>query len=63
MPIGHSVFFKRRASLSSRIWTHVAIIISPESLIHCSRNLGRAVVITPKIEFMEVYSLVSKSST
>jgi cell wall-associated NlpC family hydrolase len=57
MPIGHSVFFKRKASLSNRVWTHVAIVASNSELIHCSRHFGGKVVVTPKIDFLQVYSL------
>jgi len=60
MPIGHSVFFKRRESQSVRYWTHVAIIIGKDSLIHCTRNLGIGVVVSSKAEFQEVYSLSPK---
>jgi len=60
MPIGHTVFFKRKESKLERLWTHVAIIIGPNELVHCTRNLGRGVVITPKSEFMEIYSLAPK---
>lgn len=58
MPIGHSVFFKRKMSLINRTWTHVAIIVGTDQLIHCTRNLGNGVVITTKSEFLEVYDLV-----
>jgi cell wall-associated NlpC family hydrolase len=60
MPIGHSVFFKRKASLSNRIWTHMAIIVSSDELIHCSRHFGDRVVITQKAEFVETYALAPK---
>src|ERR1035437_2304024 len=62
MPIGHSVFLKRKTSLSTRPWTHIAIIISSYELIHCSRHCGKGVVITSKIVFMETYALVLKPS-
>ena len=57
MPLGHSVFLKRRTSTSDRIWTHAALIISPTELIHCSRHFGRQVVITSKAELLEIYAL------
>lgn len=60
MPLGHSVFFKRKASMKDRLWTHAAIIISPHELIHCSRHFGNQVIITPKIDFMETYTLAPK---
>jgi len=56
MPLGQTVFFKRRTSPSSRIWTHMAIIASPSELIHCSRHFGNKVTITAKPEFMEIYA-------
>lgn len=62
MPVGHSMFFKRKTSISSRIWTHIAIIASSHELIHCLRHCGNGVVITPKPVFMEIYALVPKPS-
>ncbi len=60
MPLGQTVFFKRRASTSDRIWTHVAIIASPTELIHCSRHNGNGVRVTTKAEFLEIYVLAQK---
>lgn len=57
MPVGQSVFFKRRESSLVRPWTHVAIIISSTDLIHCTRNLGDGVVITSRDIFLEKYCL------
>jgi hypothetical protein len=57
MPIGQSVFFKRKANTSNRIWTHVAIIYSNNELIHCSRHFGNKVVTTPKDQFLDIYAL------
>jgi len=58
MPIGHSAFFKRRGSkLVNRLWTHVAIVFGENELIHCTRNLGDGVVITPRPIFLEMYVL------
>ena len=62
MPVGHSVFFKRKASTSSRIWTHVAIIHSKDELIHCTRRLGGKVVVTACDEFLDVYTLAPHKS-
>lgn len=61
MPLGHSVFLKRKASPSNRIWTHMAIIISPTEFIHCSRHFGSKVTITSKIDFIETYALAPKA--
>ena len=41
MPLGHTVFFKRKANTSGRIWTHAAIIVSSCELIHCSRHFEK----------------------
>lgn len=60
MPLGHSVFLKRKASTANKIWTHVAIIVSRDELIHCSRHFGRQVTITPKAELLEIYTVVPK---
>lgn len=63
MPIGHSVFFKRKNSrLTHRSWSHIAIVVGPNELIHCTRNLGASVVITPKPIFLEAYDLTIKDS-
>jgi hypothetical protein len=59
MPIGHSVFFKKRKSTLPRSWTHVAIIFSDNELVHCSRLFGQ-VVVTPVRDFLEVYDLSVK---
>ncbi len=59
MPLGRSVFFKRKTSNLPRSWTHIAIIVSPNELVHCARRLG-FVVVTPKLEFLETYALTPK---
>jgi cell wall-associated NlpC family hydrolase len=59
MPLGHSVFFKRIASQLPRIWTHIAIIVSSDALIHCSRREGK-VVVTDKEKFLLNYRLSPK---
>ena len=57
MPIGHSVFFRRRLSqVTNRTWTHVGIIIGRDEIIHCTRNLGNGVVITTRHDMLEVYT-------
>jgi hypothetical protein len=57
MPIGHSVFLKRKTSRSGRSWTHVAIIVSFVEVIHCSRRFGGAVTVTAVPQLFEVYEL------
>lgn len=57
MPVGHVVFFKRRASPRPRVWTHAAIIFSATELIHCSRHGGNGVRVTHRDEFLETYAL------
>ena len=61
MPIGHCVFFKRRTSVTERVWTHVAMVYSSSELIHCARRFGGKVVVTPKAEFLDVYILTPQS--
>ncbi len=61
MPVGQTVFFKRKLSTSSRIWTHMAIIASSNELIHCSQHFGGKVTLTPKHEFMEIYAHIAKT--
>jgi cell wall-associated NlpC family hydrolase len=60
MPLGQTVFFKRKESMSSRVWTHAAIIVSPHELIHCTRHFGGRVAVTPKHEFVRIYTHVSR---
>jgi cell wall-associated NlpC family hydrolase len=57
MPVGRCVFFKRKNSRLDRQWTHVAIIVSEDALIHCTRNIGEGVTLTSKSDFLDVYSL------
>lgn len=57
MPVGHCVFFKRKNTRLNRHWTHVAIVFSADDLIHCTRNIGRGVVVTSKEAFLEIYQL------
>lgn len=57
MLLGHSVFFRRKSSMSPRLWTHVAIIFSESELIHCSLFFGKKVVVTSVDEFFKIYSL------
>lgn len=59
-PIGHSVFFRRKANTTDRIWTHMVLILSPDELIHCSSRFGGKVVITPWKDLFELYSHVPK---
>ena len=62
MPLGQCTFFKRKATVSDRIWTHVAIIFSSEEMIHCTRHFGNKVTITAKEEFLGVYQFISNRS-
>ena len=63
MPIGHSVFFKcKKSTNNKRIWTHVAIIVGKNELIHCTRNSDNGVVITPRPNFLERYRLVPSNT-
>ena len=57
MPLGHSVFFKRKDKMTKRYWSHVALVVAPDALMHCTRHLGSGVVLTPKSIFLEVYEL------
>src|SRR3989344_8218088 len=59
MPLGHSVFLKRRESQLPRSWTHIAIIVSLNELVHYARRMER-VVVTSRAEFLETYSLTPK---
>ncbi len=61
MPVGHSVFLRRKESTLCRVWTHVAIITSTDELIHCSRNCGNGVMLTEKEKLLEVYALAAIS--
>lgn len=59
MPIGHSVFFKRKAKVTDRVWSHAAIIFSQNELIHCSRHFGPGVTVTAKSDFLQLYDLAA----
>ncbi len=60
MPVGHSIFLRRKTSVSDRIWTHVAIIYSQTHIIHCSHHFGDKVTVTPRSDFIQIYGLVPK---
>ncbi len=60
MPLGHSLFLKRRLSQVRRFWTHVALIVSAGEVIHCSRHFGKMVTITPIDKLWEIYALAPK---
>lgn len=62
MPIGHSVFLKRRSEVTARHWTHMALIYAPREFIHCSRYLGHGVNIVSFEQMFSVYSLTTKPS-
>ena len=55
MPLGRSVFLKRKAKATERPWSHVAIIVGPDKLIHCTRHMGESVIVSSKDELMRVY--------
>jgi hypothetical protein len=59
-PIGHTVFLRRKANTSDRLWTHMVIIVSPDELIHCSSRFGNKVVVTRWDDLFELYSLAPK---
>ncbi|MBX4210840.1 C40 family peptidase [Candidatus Parcubacteria bacterium] len=62
MPIGHSVFFKRKAKSTARFWSHVAIIIGEDTLIHNTRHLGQGVSITEVSSLLYVYDLAEQAT-
>lgn len=57
MPVGYCAFFKKKNTRLYRPWTHVAIIVSKNTLIHCTRNIGNGVMLTPVSRFLDIYSL------
>lgn len=57
MPIGHAVFFKRRAAATRRIWTHIAIVYSTNEFIHCSRYVGYGVGTVTVEQMFSIYQL------
>jgi cell wall-associated NlpC family hydrolase len=61
MPLGHSVFLKRKAKVTRRPWSHVVIIVGPDKFIHCTRHMGDGVIISSKDELLEIYDLVPKT--
>jgi hypothetical protein len=63
-PIGHIMFLKDREDpRKHRAWTHIVIINSKKSCIHCSLFFGRKVVITPLEEIFKKYDFVESVYT
>lgn len=60
MPVGHTVFLRRKLSEKPKVWTHVVIVYSPTEVIHCSRHFGRQVTITPIGEILATYAVAPK---
>jgi hypothetical protein len=56
-PLGHSFFLKRKEGRRLRIWSHVAIIYSPNEVIHCTRHSGEGVTVTPMSQLFVLYDL------
>lgn len=52
------VLYLRHKTFSGDGWTHVAIIASSESCIHCSYYFGRKVVITSIADMLSMYNVV-----
>ena len=59
-PLGSTIFLKRKATTSDRIWTHMVMIASPTDFIHCSRFFGNLVLLTPIETVLEYYYHVPK---
>ncbi len=62
MPIGHIIFLKRKEEVTSRFWTHVALIYSHTEFIHCSRYIGNSVNIVSIKQMFAVYQPTQKPS-
>lgn len=60
MPLGSTLFLKRKATTVVRPWTHMVLIASPTHFIHNSRFFGHKVVLTPKDVVLEYYYHVPK---
>ncbi len=59
LPIGYLIFLKRKDTLrKERRWTHVAIVLSKDTCIHCSKHFGGKVVISQISKVFEKYDFV-----
>jgi hypothetical protein len=63
-PIGHPILLKDRDDpRKERAWTHVAIILTKGTCIHCSLFFGRRVTISSFNEIFKKYDLVANDKT
>ncbi|MBI2278937.1 MAG: C40 family peptidase [Candidatus Brennerbacteria bacterium] len=59
LPVGHLMFLKDRDDpRKERSWTHVVIILTKETCIHCSLFFGRKVTISSFAEMYCKYDVV-----
>jgi cell wall-associated NlpC family hydrolase len=60
-PVGRLIFLKDPYDpRKNRSWTHVVIILTKQSCIHCSLFFGRRVVISTIGEILERYNFAEK---
>lgn len=59
-PIGHLLYLKHKEDTKQRRWSHVAIVISKEEVIHNSLWFGEKVVISKLSEILELYTIVPR---
>ena len=58
-PVGHLMFLKDPCDpRKHRSWTHIVIILTKQSCVHCSLFFGRKVVISTFREIFERYNFV-----
>ena len=61
-PIGYLMFLKNPKDRRLRAWTHVAIILSKETCVHCSYYFGKRVVISTFEEVFQKYEFVESAA-
>ena len=61
-PIGHLMFLKNPKDRRQRSWTHVVIILSRKTCIHCSFFFGKKVVVSTFEEIFQRYEFAESAA-
>lgn len=56
-PIGFVLYLRLKTSGHTEGWTHIAIVISADTCIHCSYFFGKRVVLTPTAKLLALYDV------
>jgi GTPase len=63
-PIGRMMFLKdRNDPRKERVWTHIVIILTKETYIHCSLFFGRKVTISSFNDMYSKYDVITYDKT